>query len=371
MSPHILFIAGREATYVRNHLMLAAARTCATVTAITPAHPGSLALNLLRVLPRVLSALRRPHDLIILGFYAHPLVPLVRRLTRRPILFDAFVSTWDTLCFDRQKFAPTSLRGRAVRGFDLAACRAADRVLLDTRAHAQFFIDSFGLDACRVEHWYVGCDEAIFYPRPPVVRPAEAALTAFFYGTYQPLHGVDVIIQAAARLADTPIRFKLIGAGQTQHEAYQLARQAQLSNIEFLPPVPITELADYIAASDICLAGPFGHTAKAQRVIPGKTAQFLAMARPVIATQTPANGELLTHRQSAYLCAPGDPAALADALRALAADDALRATLATGGRQLFERRLSLSCLTDELRPILERTLQSRNTASSRSTHASH
>jgi glycosyltransferase involved in cell wall biosynthesis len=372
MTRNILIAAGREASYVRNHLLINAARALAEVTAITPERPGSLSLNLLDVLRRLLPALRRPHDLVILGFYAHPLVPVVRRLTRQPILFDAFVSTWDTLCFDRQKFAPTSWRGQAARRFDLAACRSADRVLLDTRAHAQFFVDSFGLDASRVDCWYLGCDEAIFQPRPRPPRSVTEPLTVFFYGSYQPLQGVDVIVQAAALLSeDARVRFKLIGAGQTQSQAQQLAQQSRLSNVEFLPPVPLVELAEHIAASDICLGGPFGATAKAQRVIPTKTAQFLAMSRPVIASDTPANRELLSHLVSAYLCPAGQPHALAEAIRAFAGADGLRAALAQGGRRLFEDRLSLPHLIADLKPILDQTLQVRKTASSRSTHASH
>ncbi|CAG0935636.1 hypothetical protein TFLX_04484 [Thermoflexales bacterium] len=372
MSPRILFAAGREASYVRNQLMIKAASTLAEVTAITPDRPASLSLNLLRVLRRLLPALRQPHDLVILGFYGQPLVPIVRRFTAAPVLFDAYVSTWDTLCFDRKKFAPTSVPGQVARRLDVTACRSADRVVLDTRAHAQFFIESFALPPDRVDCWYIGCDESIFYPRPQPPRVTTEPLTVFFYGTYQPLHGVEVIVQAAALLKDdATIRFKLIGVGQTHQQAQQVAQQAQLPSVEFLPPVSIEKLAEHIADGDICLAGPFGSTAKAQRVIPTKTAQFLAMRRPIIAADSPANHELLIHRQSAYLCQVGHPHALAEAIQALAYDEALRAMLAQGGRQLFEDRLSLPHLIDDLGPILDRTLQARSTASSRSTHTSH
>jgi glycosyltransferase involved in cell wall biosynthesis len=372
MSQRILFAAGREASYVRNDLLLKAASALAEVTAITPDRPGSLSRNLLRVLRRLLPALRQPHDLVILGFYGHPLALIVRRLTAAPILFDAYVSTWDTLCFDRRKFAPASLPGQAARWLDIAACHTADRIMLDTQAHARFFADSFHLPPARVDTWYIGCDESIFYPRPRPPRAADEPLTVFFYGSYQPLHGVDVIVQAAALLKeDDRVRFKLIGDGQTQRQAQRMAQQARLSNVEFLPPVSIVDLALHTAHSDICLAGPFGATAKAQRVIPTKTAQFLAMSRPIIASDSLANRELLVHRQSAYLCAAGQPHSLAEAIRTLAYDEALRTSLAQGGRQIFEDRLSLPHLIADLAPILDRSFQARSAASSRSTHASH
>lgn len=372
MSLRIVFAAGREANYIRNHLWITISRSIAMTTVITPEQPGALSLNLLRVLRRLLPALRHPHDLVILGFYSHPLVPIVRRLTAAPILFDAFVSTWDTLCFDRQKFSSASLPGRVVKQLDITSCRAADRIVLDTQAHARFFAESFQLDPARVNHWYVGCDETRFYPRSSAAYRADRPLVVFFYGTYQPLHGVESIIKAAALLQDEPrIRFKLIGDGQTRQQAQNLAGQSQLTNVEFLAPVTIDALATHIAESDICLTGPFGRTAKAQRVIPGKTAQFLAMAKPVIATDTPANRELLVHRQSAYLCDAGQPHSLAEAIRTLADDEVLRVSLARNGRRLFEERLSLPRLAADLQPILDRALQARSTTSNRSTHSSH
>ena len=374
MTNNILFAAGRESSYIRNHLILQAARSISSVTAIAPSQPGSLTRNIFSVLLRLLPALRMPHDLVILGFYAHPLVPLVRRLTAAPILFDAFVSTWDTLCFDRGKFPPNSFRGRRARQLDTLACHSADRVILDTRTHAQYFSDTFGIPSVKINHWYVGCDETIFQPVTYTPRSTVEPMTVFFYGTYQPLHGVDVIVESAALLKDEPnIRFVLIGDGQTFEQSCQIAMKHGLTNIAFHAAAPIATLAGWIASSDICLAGPFGATPKAKRVISGKTAQFLATARPVIAGDSPANRELLVHGVSAYLCQQADPRALAEAIRQLAFDPTLRARIASGGRRLFEERLSLSRLTADLALIIKSALQANahRAASNRSTHERH
>ena len=83
--------------------------------------------------------------------------------------------------------------------------------------------------------------------------------------------------------------------------------------------------------ADLCLGGPFGDTPKAQRVIPGKTFQFLSMARPVIATDTPGNRELMEHERSAYLVPLADPEALAAAISVIRDNADLRETLAAGG----------------------------------------
>jgi glycosyltransferase involved in cell wall biosynthesis len=166
-----------------------------------------------------------------------------------------------------------------------------------------------------------------------------------YYASYLPLHGVDIVVKAAALLQDAPIRFRLIGGGLKFDQVKRLAQEFDLQNVEFVPEMPIEELAEEIAAADICLGGHFGATAKAARVIPGKVYQILAMARPLIATTTPANLELLKHGLSAYLCPPNDPEALAQAIYHLSEDKTLSRRLAQSGYELYQERCSEAVVT--------------------------
>ncbi len=84
-----------------------------------------------------------------------------------------------------------------------------------------------------------------------------------------------------SRLQDqADIEFRLIGQGPEYHRVRALADQLKLDNVQFLPPIPLEDLADEISQADICLGGHFGPSQKAGRVIPGKIYQILAMARP-------------------------------------------------------------------------------------------
>jgi len=350
--PKILFACGREPGYVRNAMVLRALRSSFDVTAVTDARRGSLTLRLAVIAVRLLRALRRPHDLVYLGFYAHPLVPLARRLTAAPILFDAFISTYDTLCFDRGSLAPNSPGGRLAFKLDQAACTSSDCVLLDTQAHADYFQQTFGLRAQAVQHLYLGCDESLFYPRP---APPSEVFTILFYVTYQPLHGVETIIRAAARLVpEQRLRFRLIGDGATYRRARTLAEQLRADNVEFCVPVPFARLPDEIARADVCLGGPFGRSGKAQRVITGKTFQFLAMGKPTIVCDSPANRELLEHGGSAMLCPPADPEALAETVRELYTSPVLRQSLGSRGLELFRARLTMDRIARDLGEIVQR-----------------
>ena len=103
-----------------------------------------------------------------------------------------------------------------------------------------------------------------------------------------------------------------------------------------------------------CALGVFGRSPKAARVIPNKAYQALACGTPLVTADTPAARELLTDGESALLVPPGDPEALADALRRLRDDGALMDRIAQGGRAVYEERASEATLGARWRLLLER-----------------
>lgn len=352
----VLFVVSREITYPRNDVLLRAFRRFAQVDVLGSAQrPGSLLAQsvklALRALPGVLSG---RYDLIFIGFYGHIMMLPVGLLARRPVLFDAFVSTYDTLSEDRKTFTPASMRGRLAFWLDRHASLLARRVLLDTHLHGEYFRDNFSLPEGLIRVLPVGCNEDLFYPRP---LPAKSAVTnILYYTSYLPLHGVDVVIQAAAMLQAERLQFCLIGDGQTYRQVRELAERLQVQNVQFLNPVPLESLPGEIAAADICLGGHFGVSEKAGRVVPGKVYQVLAMQRPLIATSTPANLELLRHGESAYLCPPGNPEALAEGILILHCNPSLRQEIAAGGRAVYQEKCREAYITERLREIAEELL---------------
>jgi glycosyltransferase involved in cell wall biosynthesis len=350
----ILFLAGRELSYPRNDVLLQALRQLGNVDAVGDCRKGSIVWRSIWVAIRAFpKLLKRDTDLVVVGFYGHFLMLLVGLVARRPILFDAFVSTFDTLSQDRQQFAPGSLLGKISFWLDQTACRLADHVLLDTPAHADYFVQTFSLPAEKVSSLPVGCNEAIFFPRPSLtVRQPDQPLRLLHYSTFLPLHGTDVIVRAAALLQDQPIEFRLIGEGPQYLQVRQLAEQLHLQNVHFVPSIPLEQLPDEIAAADICLGGHFGASEKAGRVIPGKIYQMLAMGKPVLAADTQANQQFLTHGQTAYLCPPQCPKALAEAILNLARDVVLCARLGSSGRLLYQQTSSEQTIAEQVKKIV-------------------
>jgi glycosyltransferase involved in cell wall biosynthesis len=298
------------------------------------------------------------YDVCFAGFYGQPLAIALSALQRRPIVLDAYVSTFDTLCYDRRRFGPRSLPGRLAYWIDRQSCTQATLLVTDTCAHASYFAETFRVPQGKLTTVYVGCDESVFYPRQPA--PDRQGIEVFYYGAYLPLHGTDVIVLAADLLRQrADIRFVIGGDGPRRAAVAQMIRDLDLHNVECVGWLPLQQVPEYVARADICLGGHFSTVPKASRVISTKTFQFLAMRKATIVGDNPATRELLAHGQHAYSVPMGDPQALAHAVEALADDPGLREQIAEGGRHVFEERLATRVVADQLATLIEEVVQHR------------
>ena len=281
------------------------------------------------------------------GWFDVPVVKLVAFVKRRPIVFDIFISLFDTAVSDRG-LAPTgSSIARLARKVDRVSMRLAQRVIADCPAHARFQADLAGLSLDRFGILYLGADESVFHPVEGVNVDDDLIV---FYGTFVPLQGVEWIIRAAARLEEKRYRFRLIGGGQDKEAALRLAESLGASNLEFVDFLPHPDLVRELAGAALCL-GTFGTSDKADRVIPHKVYEGLACGRPVLTGETTAVTEVLG--QEVAVCHTGDAAALADEVALLMEDEHRRRKLASEGRARFVLDFSLKAQSERLRCELE------------------
>ncbi len=91
-------------------------------------------------------------------------------------------------------------------------------------------------------------------------------------------------------------------------------------------------------------------------MIPNKAFQALACGAPLVTADTPAARELLADGETAILVPPGDPAALAAALRRLAAEPEWGRKLAEAGHAAYRERASEAVLGARWRGLLEALL---------------
>ena len=283
----------------------------------------------LRLLPHLLGSypgliwryLRAPaHDAVIVGYMGHLDVLVLwpfAKLRGVPVIWDTFLSIYNTVVEDRRMLAPSHPLAWLLFAWEWLACRAARKVVLDTRAHAEYFRETFGLRREKLSSILVGAETESFPPSQGHGTNT-GPLTVLFYGQFIPLHGIETIVRAAQAAHGEPIRWIIIGRGQEEDRIRALIDEAPAA-IKWIEWVNFEELRNYIDQADICL-GIFGDTAKAARVIPNKVFQVLSAGAPLITRDSPAIRELLSPDMPGIsLVPPSDPAALLEAVHDFAA----------------------------------------------------
>jgi colanic acid biosynthesis glycosyl transferase WcaI len=149
--------------------------------------------------------------------------------------------------------------------------------------------------------------------------------------------GLDTAI-AAARLLGPGYRLLIVGDGASRPRLKDAAAAAEVGSVEFRDPVPVDEAAVLMRASDALLVSLDDGEALG-RTVPVKLFDSAAVGRPVIVA-APGEPRRIAETTGAGLpVRPGDPAALAAAVRRVAAEPELRIRLATAGRAFAAENL--------------------------------
>ena len=285
------------------------------------------------------------------GWFDVPFVWLVAKLRKRPVVFDPFFLLHETVVEDRDLIRHGSLAARLVAIADKFALRLPDCIIADTGAHLSFYRELTTINAGAILE--VGADDSIFRPREVEMARERRVL---FYGNFVPLQGSATIVEAARLLADRDVHMTMIGEGQERPHVEALIKQLQIKNVDVLDRVPLEDLPNLIAASTICL-GIFGSSPKAERVVPHKVYECLAMGKPVITRGTRAVTETFSDGEVETVDAGPDN--LSDAILRLLDDPERRARLARKGLEAYRRRFHEDALAASLGRALELAVESK------------
>ncbi len=289
--------------------------------------------------------------LVVAGFGGQLDVLLARRVCRpcAGLVFAPLVSLTETLVLDRRVVAPGGAPARALAALDRATFRAADLVLADTAAHADY-LRGLGAPADKVAVWHLGVEPEFLAP----VAPAPVPRRVLFYGSFVPLHGVETIVAAAERLAGRAA-IELIGHGP---ERPRLEARAVRAGVTLRDPVPLAALPGELARAAVVL-GVFGEGEKAAMVVPNKVYQAAAAGRPLVTRDGPALREVLHPDEDCVVCPPADPAALAAAVAGLLDDPARAARLGAAARAAVVTRFAPERQAERLAALLAERLDVR------------
>jgi glycosyltransferase involved in cell wall biosynthesis len=259
------------------------------------------------------------------------------------------------------------LRGRALDRFSARALRGMDQVTVASSATEAAVREIAGAGAgVRVTRVPIGVDLGRA-PRTELVdelkgkyRRSRGPLLVFV-GRVVEEKGVLDIVQAVARLAtDLPgVEAAIVGTGQHVERVRQAAAGLGVADRVHLPGwADPQDVPSWFAAADVVLApskvGADGWTEGQGLSI----VEAMALGRPVVATRTGGIPDTITDGVDGLLVAPGDPGALADAIRRLVDDPTQAARLGTEAavsvRARFDRSVTAAAMDSLYRAAIDR-----------------
>ena len=190
---------------------------------------------------------------------------------------------------------------------------------------------------------------------PPALLPLPAApLKLYFFGRMEAYKGVEVLLSMAESLHDEGLPFELTIAGHGPELDRLQARFERLPEVSvyngFVPPLQVMAS---IQAAD-CVLLPYLSATQS-----GVLAAAFAGRRYVIASETGGITDVVEHGRNGLVVSPGDPQALADAVRRVAHDKALRVRLHEGADATAREKLDWSRIAEELFEVFERAAVNR------------
>ena len=166
-----------------------------------------------------------------------------------------------------------------------------------------------------------------------------------FSGTMNRKQGLDVLVQAAARLAHrTDIVFLLCGQGEMR-APLEAAAQG-LAQVRFSDLRPAHELGALLTMADVHLLPQLRNAA--DLVMPSKLGGMLASGRPVIAAADEGSEIAMLVRDCGLLVEPESADAFVQAITTLCDDETRRRALGAAAREVATRTLGSQAVLDRL-----------------------
>jgi glycosyltransferase involved in cell wall biosynthesis len=297
-----------------------------------PPNDPRLPLRLARLIGRL-----RPSVIHARNWGAWPDIALARLLVppRVPLVFSFHGLTTTSRMPFRRRLACRMLAAMTTHLFTVS--RPSRRIL----------VEDLHLPRRRIGIIYNGVDTELF--SPPRRRRRRGRFVVGTVGSLKPVKNQSLLVRACADLAaaGTDVELRIAGDGPDRQMLADLAASTALAGRLKLAgrlddvPAFLRRLDVFALPSD-----SEGH--------PNALMEAMACGLPCVATRVGAVGDVLDAGRAGVLVDPGDQAALAAALAALAADPARRADLGREARRRACERYSLEQMADAYASMYER-----------------
>lgn len=240
--------------------------------------------------------------------------------------------------------------------WELWMYRLADSIVTVTEGFKEN-ISQRGIDPGKIHTIPNGADLATFHPGgKPTSLSEELDLTdkfvVLYLGAHGISHGLETILNAAARLADLEeIVFIFVGDGSKKAELQEKAQAENLENLVFLPPISKDLVPLYYNLADLCLV-PLRDVELFRTFIPSKMFEIMAMGKPIVASLSGEAAAILESSGGALVVEPENTAEIVNAIRVLYQDPQKRLELGKNGKVFVEARYSREMLAEKYTSVM-------------------
>jgi len=188
-----------------------------------------------------------------------------------------------------------------------------------------------------------------------------------YIGTVGMAHKLDVFLEAARLLRDTPrLKFLIVGDGAEKHKLLRRKHEMALDNVLFLDQQPREKIASFYHASDCCLV----HLRRADlflKNIPSKIFEIMACGKPILLGTRGESKRLVSRARCGVFFEPDNAGDLADGIRLLQSRPQWRKRLGSSGYQFVRRHYSRAELADYYLAVLDSVMEQKRAISTQHT----
>lgn len=231
---------------------------------------------------------------------------------------------------------------RVATAMESTCLRLADAISSSSQCSAGWCVKYYGIDGSKIPVLYTGIDTDLFYPREVAksTRP-----TIIFVGSIRRNKGVDLLVDAACRLAKNypDLKLRILGRGEMSliEELKDRAIKAECPDVLDLPGFIVRkELPVHLSQAHI-FAGPSTYEGGPGNVY----LEAMACGLPVVSCSGSGASDSVVDGKTGFLISPGDIDALVNKLGELLSDSKKRETMGMNASQyILSAANSKDCL---------------------------
>lgn len=243
-------------------------------------------------------------------------------------------------------------------GLEKFLYKHADQLMVNSPGFIEHINSRGGKDLVLVPN---GADAAMFNPESIGTEFCkEHGLGDKFVALYAGAHGMSndlgVLLDAAKFLnEEAEICIVLLGDGKEKSRLVERAKEMNLTNLIFIPPVPKKDMGEALAAADACIA-ILKPIEMYKTVYPNKVFDYLAAGRAVVMAIDGVAREVVEKAEAGVFAQPGNAQAVADVIRAMAKERVKTKQMGKSGRAYLETYFDRGKLAKQLEELFQKTL---------------